>query len=426
MKLSLQPLMTRMSTSMLRPFAAACLVAVASLAWTGWASAAECAPGPYELTTQAKVDALGATGFDCISAYLSIAGKNITNLDGLANLTSVGGKLVIEFNPALTNLDGLANLTSVGGKLSILRNNAITNLDGLANLTSVGGNLYIYGNDALTNLDGLANLTSVGFSLHIQLNNALTNLDGLVNLTSVGDFLYINRNDALTNLDGLANLTSVGGYLDIEGNDALTNLDGLANLTSVEWFLRIYRNDALTNLDGLANLTSVGGLLAIGFNPALTNLDGLANLTSVGDLLISGNDNASCEGLALLLGWPSGPPDDDVDGDITIASNGSGCNSIAEVLASYNPPLVSDRFNALLQAVQAIRGAGSNQQTQATSESSAGADVARQLAKEEGATVQARAIRTTGEPESIPAMPYYLMLMMTCLVGLFGLRQFRA
>ena len=44
----------------------------------------------------------------------------------------------------------------------------------------------------------------------------------------------------------------------------------------------------------------------------------------------------------------------------------------------------------------------------------------------EGATVRAKAAGSTGEPESIPAMPYYLMLMMACLVGLFGLRQFRA
>ena len=299
MKLSLQPLMTRMSTSMLRPFAAACLVAAASLAWTGWASAAPCSSTNYRLTTQAEVDALGVTGCESVSGYLYIQGAS-------------------------------NSLTS------------IKNLDGLANLTSVGGTLTIY------------------------LNYAPTNLDGLANLTSVGGYLEIEGNDALTNLDGLANLTSVGGYLRIYRNYALTNLDGLANLTSVGGDLLIAYNDALTNLDGLANLTSVGGLLAIGFNPALTNLDGLANLTSVGDLLISGNDNASCEGLALLLGWPSGPPDDDVDGDITIASNGSGCNSVAEVLASYNPPITppttpSDRFNALLQAVQAIRGAGSSQ-----------------------------------------------------------------
>ena len=84
----------------------------------------------------------------------------------------------------------------------------------------------------------------------------------------------------------------------------------------------------------------------------------------------------------------------------------------------------SDRFNALLQAVQTTRGAGESQQAQASSESSAETDVARQLAKEEGANVQARAAGTTGEPESIPVMPYHLMLMMACLVGLFGLRQF--
>ena len=42
-------------------------------------------------------------------------------------------------NAALTNLDGLANLTSVGGVLNISVNDALTNLNGLANLTSVGG-----------------------------------------------------------------------------------------------------------------------------------------------------------------------------------------------------------------------------------------------------------------------------------------------
>ena len=41
--------------------------------------------------------------------------SDITNLDGLANITSVGGDLDIYYNDALTNLDGLANLTSVGG-----------------------------------------------------------------------------------------------------------------------------------------------------------------------------------------------------------------------------------------------------------------------------------------------------------------------
>ena len=103
---------------MLRPFAAACLVAVASLGWTGWAAAAACSSTNYDLDTQAEVDALGATGCDSVSGYLRIEDStDITNLDGLANITSVGGYLYILSNDALTiaRSMGLANLTSVGG-----------------------------------------------------------------------------------------------------------------------------------------------------------------------------------------------------------------------------------------------------------------------------------------------------------------------
>ena len=85
----------------------------------------------------------------------------------------------------------------------------------------------------------------------------------------------------------------------------------------------------------------------------------------------------------------------------------------------------NDRFNALLQAVQATRGANGDQQAPATSGSSAGADVARQLAKQEGAIVEAKAAGKAGEPASIPTMPDYLMLMLACLAGLLGLQQLR-
>ena len=335
------------------------------LFWIEGLWAVDCADTNYDLNTQAEVDALGATGCDRIKGYLYVRNSaDITNFDGLANLSSVGGKLLIRDNDALTNLDGLANITSVGGSLYIVRNAALTNLDGLAGLTSVGGYLEIDYNAALNNLDGLASLTSVGSFLIVRSNAALTNLDGLANLTSVGGSLDIAGNAALTNLDGLASLTSVGGGLDIDYNAALNNLDGLASLTSVGGglnirsnaalnnldglanlsggiggLLQIFRNDALTNLDGLANLTSVGGFLQIYSNAALTNLDGLANLTSVGGFLnIDRNYNATCEGVAQLLGWPNGPPDDTVAGDINIGNNGTGCDSIADILASVSGP----------------------------------------------------------------------------------------
>ena len=124
------------------------------------------------------------------------------------------------------------------------------------------------------------------------------------------------------------------------GNGALTNLDGLANLTSVGGGLRISYNPALTNLDGLANITSVGGELSIESNAALTNLDSLASLLTVGgELYISYNDTLpSCGGVAPLLGWPNGPPDDTVSGGIAVGNNGTGCDSVEEILASVSGP----------------------------------------------------------------------------------------
>jgi hypothetical protein len=160
----------------------------ASLVGSSGAWAVDCPQNSYTLTTQAQVDAFPqdcdsvAGDIQVGSSYLEPR-SDITDLVGLANLTSVGGDLYISFNGALTNLDGLANLTSVGGDLYIgggfNGNPALTNIDGLANLTSVGGDLYIFGNAALTNLDGLANLTSVGGDLYIGDNAALTNCQGL-------------------------------------------------------------------------------------------------------------------------------------------------------------------------------------------------------------------------------------------------------
>ena len=199
----------------------------ASLVGSSGAWAVDCPQNSYSFTTQAQVDAF-PQNCDSVLDHLQVANStDITNIDALANLTSMGGNLSIQENAALTNLRGLAKLTSVGGFLDIYDNDLLTNLEGLANLTSVGSFLYLDGNAALINLDGLANLTSLGTRLWIYDNDLLTNIDGLANLTSVTG-LYIYSNDLLTNLDGLANLTSVGSFLYIIYNTALTNCQGLA------------------------------------------------------------------------------------------------------------------------------------------------------------------------------------------------------
>jgi hypothetical protein len=58
----------------------------------------------------------------------------------------------------------------------------ITNLNGISVLTSIGGSLVI-GGTYLVNLSGLENLTSIGGNLHISYNNSLASLSGLEGLT---------------------------------------------------------------------------------------------------------------------------------------------------------------------------------------------------------------------------------------------------
>ena len=215
----------------------------------------------------------------------------------LAGYTSISGNLTIECN-SCTELSELICLASVGGGLVIggisSSNPDLTNLDDLSSITSVGG-LYVSGNNALTNLDGLSSITgSIGGGLHINNNDALTNLNGLNGITSLGGDLiigsyYYNGNEAaggnpvIVNLDGLTGITSVSGGLWIECNYALINLDGLSSITgSLDGDMSIWYNDALANIDGLNGITSVSGNLGIRINASLTDLDGLGALTSVG------------------------------------------------------------------------------------------------------------------------------------------------
>ena len=280
-------------------------------------------------------------GVDCSSTHISLSTQvdvdNFQSTYGGGGVCDVvSGSLNIRDSTDITNLDGLSGLTSAGS-LFIYLNDALTNLDGLSSLTSTVRSLIIRENPALTNLDGLANLTSVNGTLFIYLNDALTNLDGLSNITSLDGDLEIRGNDVLTNLNGLSSVTGTVGNLDISSNHALTNLNGLSNITSLNgYYLQIYDNTALTNLDGLARITSVPGWLVISSNHALTNINGLSSITSISqDLNIENNRVLSrCTALALLLGWPDGPPNDNVGGFIAIGGNKPGCNSVKEVLDS--------------------------------------------------------------------------------------------
>jgi hypothetical protein len=317
--------------------------------------------GNITLSSQAEVDACHCTE---VTGSLTISGNDITNLNGLSSLKSIGIEpygsmyirgLSISDNDALTHLDGLSSLTS-DMPIDIINNQALTNIDGLSSITQTT-NIHIDNNDALTNIDGLSSITQASmitilnndaltnidglssitqtWGITINNNDALTNIDGLTSVTSAGDIL-IGNNNLLENINGLSSLATVQGYLEISNNNSLPNLDGLYPLKTIGIAnypfnvgegLIISGNDVLTNIDGLSSLTSIEGRTGITGNYCLKTLDGLSSLTSVGDD-VTITDNPSlirCCGLFPLLDAGG------VSGSIDISNNGAGCTE-ADIL----------------------------------------------------------------------------------------------
>jgi hypothetical protein len=288
------------------------------------AYAQPCLPEGITFTTQEEIDNFQANYPGCteIDGSITFGGEDITNLNGLSVVTSIGGDLIIcsyngwggSYYLLLTNLTGLDNLASIGGNLHIELDTALISLAGLESLTSIGGDLIIAHNYTLTNINGLENLASLGGSLIIEDNNVLTSLNGLENLTSIVDDIRIYSNP-LTNLSGIGYVTSIGGYLYIIGNENLTSLNGLENLATIGGGITIWLNQALTSLGGLENLTSIGGGIFIQSNTALTSLTGLDNLTSIGEDInigwnntlasLSGLQNITSAGVVNISGNPS-------------------------------------------------------------------------------------------------------------------------
>jgi hypothetical protein len=196
------------------------------------AAAQSCLPEGITFTTQEQINSFQINYPNCteIEGDVNIDGDDITNLNGLSLITSIGGSLnigdYIGGNPQLFSLTGMDNITSIGGNLSINNNDILTSLTGLDNLIFIGGSLGIGYNDILTSLTGLESLTSVGSGVGISNNSSLKSLTGLENLTSTGGDLSIMLNDDLTSLTGLNNINAGSiTNLDIFYNDTLSTCE---------------------------------------------------------------------------------------------------------------------------------------------------------------------------------------------------------
>ncbi|MFH1121966.1 MAG: T9SS type A sorting domain-containing protein [Bacteroidota bacterium] len=282
-----------------------------------------CLPEGITFTTQEQIDNFQTNYPGCteIEGDVTINGEDITNLNGLNVLTSIGGYFVIGIytwpsgggNPNLASLTGLDNLISIGGYLSISGNNALTSLTGLDDLCYIGG-LIVTGNNSLLDLTGIDNLTLTGGSVRIGGNPVLTNLSALINLNYIPGNLElgtwyasgIHGNPSLTNLEGLDNLDSIGGSFDIFLNISLQDITALENLIKIGSDLRMGYwggNPSLTSLAGMENLVSIGGSMEVRSNDSLINFEGMESLESIGGSLRLGraNDGSTSYGGNLSL-----------------------------------------------------------------------------------------------------------------------------
>lgn len=152
-----------------------------------------CLPfGNYYLFTQSDIDNFQINYPNCtqIEGNVTIHGNNISNLNGLSEITAIDGDLLINNNDILQELTGLNALTAVGGNVQIDENPTLLNLTGLGGLNEIGGGLYIgagfmiggFGNPLLTDLMGLENVTSIGAGVRVRYNAALTSLAGINNI----------------------------------------------------------------------------------------------------------------------------------------------------------------------------------------------------------------------------------------------------
>ena len=196
------------------------------------------------------------TGLSTIPQHLQVAFTALSDLSGLATVTTIGGNLNITQNSALTSMLDLAGVTTIGSNL-IVTNNTHALFDKLfgaaAALSTVGGFIDISSNTGLTSLAGLQNITNVPSYLNIASNNELVDLSALGNLQTVGGYLNFGglTNASLTSLSAVASLRVVSSYFTIVNCDGLTEIgiptdDGgdPAIKLSVS-FVQIYNNDNL-------------------------------------------------------------------------------------------------------------------------------------------------------------------------------------
>lgn len=298
--------------------------------------------GGIILTTQAEIDAFPVNYPGCteIETYLNIGpSDDITNLDGLSQITSIGLTLNIFSCNTLRNIDGLNNLEYVGpGSIVINNNPVLEEVSGLNGALNSETNIIVYDNPSLLTISGFNNFPHAGLIFFAR-NNNFVEISGFSALTIAADIQF-DTNPRLQFLNGFGNLVESNGFYFL--NTGIKNFNSFTSLTKLGYLIA-YFCDSLVNFNGLEKLPRIGRDLDIAYNNNLISLSGFSSLSEIG-----GNFNiGACPNVENFMGMEalSSIGGDCVMGSMDGINTTKGLESLTDVgkylVISYCPNLTS-------------------------------------------------------------------------------------
>lgn len=222
-----------------------------------------------------------------IDGDLGIRSRHLQNMDGLNNLATIGGNLLIEHSSELVNIKGLNNLTNVGGDVEILSNSSLSAIDGFAKLKTIEGALRLTENEFLETVNGMKNLATIGENLSVGRSTNLKKIDGLTKLYSIGGSLYLSDNDELMEVD-FPSLQLIGNGISFRS--CSTTSAKFGKLIEVQ-YIKIEKMNQLADFTLGPDIVSIKEVLMDG-NENLKSMDFL-NISKIDSLVMKNNSSLS-------------------------------------------------------------------------------------------------------------------------------------
>ena len=256
--------------------------------------------GGISVSTQAAVDALGASGGALAGDITKIMGNvtisgSVTDLSIFNDIDTITGYLQLEQSTQLTALNDFINLKVIGeyfivGSVSTPTNSRLDNIGSFPHLDSIGGYFEIRNNTSLDTIGSFPVLRSIGGYFRVGDNNQLITVGSFQSLETVGGNLNFDDNPKITMIGEYPRLRSIGDQFRVVNCEQLQSLNGFPSLTHVGATFFVYRNDSLKIVENFSVLTTIGGNLQIDQNDVLRSIGDFPVLSSVGtDLRIALN-----------------------------------------------------------------------------------------------------------------------------------------